>query len=306
MSDYGRPRAALVTAIAATLWACGSSESSGTVPGPGSLTPSCQGDCWQQTAADEAFANELCTKIASCCLHIYDSGVPTTESQHHATCVRSLLRQGFSRDASLRAACLEEATAAASTDLCVPRLVPPDPTVACSRLLSEPGGPLAVTQECGAASDCESKPGLTTFCGAPTGSTPYCELWTRGNEGDACTITSTEVGFIGGYATGLVSHYCPREEGLVCLPFEMTTGPHTCQRPLPEGAPCYVAYVCASGHCVQQPNSSVGACAPLPEPHDLPDGASCTEDASCHNHQCEHGICMPYVQFAVQLMFCGP
>jgi hypothetical protein len=306
MDSWWSARASLATALAAALCACGNSDGSGAERGPAAAVPNCQGDCWQETAADGAFADELCTKVASCCLRFYDSSVLTTESQHHATCVRSLLRQGFSRDASLRAACLQEATAAAGTDICFPQLVPPNPNAACSRLLSEPGGPLRVPQECGAVSDCASKPGLVTSCGAPSGTTPYCELWTRGKEGDVCTVTSTEVGFIGGYATGLESHYCPREEGLVCLPFEMTTGPHTCQRPLPEGAPCHVAYPCASGTCVAQPNSSEGTCAPLRDPHDLPDGASCSDDGNCRNHQCERGVCAPYVQFAGELMFCGP
>ena len=293
---------------------CGSSDSrpAATCDGPSCYPPGytseCgEGGCWQPTDADTAFADEFCALTADCCVHVHAASGPVpTAADHVASCSENLLRWSFSRDAAVRAACLDEVRQLASSSECLPELF--TASGACSRLVAEPAGRVRPGGDCKEDGDCMGEPTTVTQCWLSLDRHRRCHQTTLGKAGDAC-IASIGLDTIEPVLTTSVEgHYCPRNEGLICRPLDDTPSGHRCIPVIADGEPCLYDYDCATHNCpdpdsVSDAADDVRRCV-APSPSNLPNGATCGASRNCASGECFSGICMAAAQLESFLHFC--
>jgi len=266
----------------------------------------CKGGCWHPNAADEEFAEQFCSIVANCCVRMQEPSVPLpTAADQKSECRATVLRLGLSRDAALRTACLSEVLRAASLTACMPEIWPPNPSVACSRLIAEVGGPVPVGGSCQGTGDCASSPGTLSYCGTAfvADRLAHCYQDSPGKEGDRCNVTLDDVGFDYVIASEFDGHFCSHLAGLVCGPIESSTSGHFCERLRPSGSACTVDYQCASDRCSNA--SGDYRCALPLEPHDLPDGSSCSDNMNCASQHCRQGACVAAAQASAFGLLCS-
>jgi hypothetical protein len=229
-----------------------------------------------------------------------------TAAEHAASCSSGLLMRGFSRDATLRAACLSEVMQAQGTADCMPQFWPPNPNSACSRLLAEPAGPVPTGQLCGNFGDCQGTPGLFAECAVGPDLNYYCDSVSPGKEGDTCIASINEFFYEPVLTTVKSGHYCSSVDGLLCRPRDASSPDvDYCVTQFADGSVCYHSYECLSGECLPPPvGSPDGTCATHADPHDLADGASCSSDQNCRSHHCTNSQCQSVVQYAGYETFC--
>jgi len=279
--------------------ACGGSASNG----------GCDSRCWQPTPDDEAFAQQVCSLTADCCVELRGNSLPVvTATEHAKSCATSLLEVGFSRDGQLRAGCLTEVTQAKGSAACMPEFWPPNPNSACARLLAENTGPVATGQRCKGQGDCKSKPGSAAECALGPDNLAYCSLVSPGKEGDPCIASVNEFIYDPVLTTDRTGRYCSAVDGLICRPRESSSSVNVCVPLFADGADCYRSYECASRDCLPPPSGSglpTGTCATRADPLNLPDGASCMNDKSCKSTHCTNGQCQSIAQYSGYHTFCS-
>ena len=304
--------AALLLVTAAGLGCSGSGSNAlcdGGACGLSGLGPACDGRCWQPTADDTAFAEDVCALTADCCAQLRGASSPVkTSAEHTQWCSAALLEAGFSRDATLRAACLGEITQARGTAACMPEFWPPNPSAACGRLLAETDGPAAIGQRCKGQGDCQGKTGSLAECALGPDALAYCNLVSPGKAGDPCIASVNELFYDPELTTERTGRYCSSTDGLLCRRRDSSSMATFCVPSFADGSDCYRGYECASGTCLPPPSGSglpAGTCATRSAPYDLPNGAACSSGGSCKSTHCTNGQCQSVPQYAGYELLCA-
>jgi hypothetical protein len=230
-------------------------------------------DRWRPTAADQAFLDSLLAAVQPCCAR---NGFDITGREDEWKQIR--LARGFSRDASLRAACLADLQALAGTANCVPLGAAFDDP--CVRLFAEPSGPAPPGARCLSPADCAGAPHLITSCGTIVNA-PICFAMTAGTLGSRpCTGQSGLDGEI--FVSAQVTQpprqfYCALADGLFCDPVS-----RSCATLLEAGSPCTDWRACASQTCLGSSGGSLGTCAPVVGLGESCARAVCAEGTRCN------------------------
>jgi hypothetical protein len=265
---------------------------------------------WQTTPDDEAFMNMLFALLAPCCAK---NGLdPSMREDEWKTSLRS---NGFTRDQSLRSACLQELQSIAGTPNCAPMLGDIDDP--CVRALAETSGPALAGQSCASTADCAGSPGAFTVCLQTVPSS--CAVLTRGKLGShPCVGQSRAKGLVlipsdTAVPAGAVA--CDVGAGLYC-----DASSKSCAALLADGSPCADSDACASRTCLTDtqtcaPVVSLGAsCAPAVCDESarcdslsrtcvarLADGSPCLESDDCVG-TCVASACSPVTKAEISLL----
>jgi hypothetical protein len=307
-------------ALAAVASGCGGSG--GVADGAAGTVP-CDGGCWHPTPADEDFAASFCGLTGPCCAR--NDVQPDAGAQTYADlCKAKILRAGFSRDSSLRAACLSDLRDVAGTDACLPDYS--DLSTACMRLFYEPSGPRAPGQACTTAADCAGRAHAVTICEHLANSS-VCMTVTAGSAGShPCLgdVTGTGLIEISPYISGaggaggsamtqaFTGTFCPTTAGLYCSFDPDPAKANICTPFSSDGSACLYPRTCVSGSCLtadgsQNNGQHPGVCGPTPTPADLPAGSPCAVDRDCASGDCgNQSLCLalPRAQKLAQLGLC--
>ena len=229
------------------------------------------GGHWQPTSDDEAFMDSFYAAIQPCCaLNDYDPSQRVDEW-------RSLLASaGFTRDQSLRSACIAEVQNLAGPANCLP--MSDDVNDPCTRTFSEPSGPDTPGETCSNSADCAGSPGTTTDCFPFDSSSDLsrCTTFAYGKLGSSpCSGQTLSSGLLIIATDGSVpaqGFVCQEHDGLYCDPSS-----RSCAVLLPAGSSCATSDACASKLCVAGQNT----CAPTASVGDGCAQAVCDQTTYC-------------------------
>jgi len=287
--------------------------------GGGQGPASCDGGCWHPTAADEAYAVSFCALTSACCARNDvqpDAGVQT----YADLCSAKILRAGFSRDPSLRSACLAELQQVAASDACLPDYS--NLGSSCMRAFYEPSGPLAPGQRCTGSADCAGRAGAVTIC-QHLSDRSVCLSVVPGRAGDhPCLgdVYSSGVLSLSPYLAGspmtqaFTGSYCASADGLYCTFSNVPAEANICTPFFADGAACLYPRTCASGSCLrsdgsQNNGSAPGTCGTTVPPANGPTGSPCMSDTDCASGNCDGNqgcAALSHAQKLAQLALCTP
>jgi hypothetical protein len=221
---------------------------------------------------DQAFLAEFCAAVVPCCT---TNGVTADV----AVCKQSLAKLAWTRDAEVRAACLDELRQRAASGACMPD--PGDLADPCTRIFDEPSGLRAPGETCTTAKDCAGSPGTVTNCFGT------CITYVLGAVGDyPCLGNVGTTGLINDIpwtanSTVAQSHgfLCQLRDGLYC-----DWNENVCKALVPGGGACTATQICESSSCG---GSTAGVCDPLPGV-----GDACVLNCKGDTY-CDGSVCMP-------------
>jgi hypothetical protein len=261
--------------------------------GTQSAPTDCTNGCWQPTAADQQFVDAFCDLVAQCCPNDRFYQVDAGFVDDKTTCTKVLLYEGFSRDETLRSACLDEMANVQGAPDCMFDMG--DVTSACSRVFNQMSGPVAPGGRCFFSSDCAGQPGALSTCGSIDNGPGGCFLVSIGSAGAACQGDIERTGSLGASfefdppwrrLPGYESVRCAASEGLGCAPTSFDdagiANAGTCAPLLGPDAGCVSDGECAANLCWR------GYCLVTQNPYP---GYPCTSDNQCDSFTCTDGAC---------------
>jgi hypothetical protein len=248
--------------------------------GSSSRGSDCDGGCWQPTPADEQFLDGFCGALEPCCVR---NAYRTQEDIE--TCKAHFRQIGFTRDESVRMACLAELQGLAASNDCVPELWNGDDP--CVRTLVERSGPQQPGQPCAFHADCAGAAGAVTLC-SPNPATnligAICVRAARGAAGDRTCLGAANVDgditlapfFRAGSTMPPISSgvYCARRDGLYCTPSDDPAA-RTCAPLVADGSTCEFPLSCASEKCLTASGGTASSSEPGTCATRVPAGQTC-------------------------------
>jgi hypothetical protein len=257
-----------------------------------------------QTVEDQAFVTRFCELTEACCQKNDDSNLDP------ASCKAQLQILGFSRDATLRAACLAALTQRAADVSCFPALSDLDDP--CIRTFNEPGGSSPPGGPCRTTVDCAGKAGTITMCLENSSGGGFCMRMAPGQAGQGTClgdeVTTSGGGLLGPFwgpgasgwpPTVTDGVYCDQRAGLTCFA-NADLDAQVCAPLLQDGSPCSFGFNCASEICWDSTYGEVNGERPGVCMARKADGQSCASanvtcdfNSYCRNAAAGNGVCAP-------------
>jgi hypothetical protein len=197
--------------------------------------------------------SSFCELTAACC---QKDGASNLDPSF---CKQELQLLGFSRDGTLRAACLADLEQRAADQSCIPEWSSLDDP--CVRTFNEPGGTQPPGGPCKTTVDCAGAAGTITKCWENSFGPGVCIRMSPGKAGQGTclgdVVATAGGGFFGpflgpggsGWPPAItVGVYCDERAGLTCFPNTDLTA-QVCAPLLADRAPCSFGFNCASQIC---------------------------------------------------------